>query len=154
MPLRKPAYLTVQHRRELPGLETAFREKARRLTTPMAGNFDPARWKQAFGAVADTMPQDRTLLDAALWIGREVKALNQSSGPLFADLCAEQAIALGVASTNREYWISGDSTVREAKRLPEQSLASFDYLANLRYENSYGQRMSAADFVETAVEAL
>lgn len=138
----------------VPVLETKFRSTARRLKTPTAGNFDPAEWEQAFSRTIDPTPEDRKLLESTLWIGREVRALNERSPSFFGTLCAEQAIALGIALVNREYWTSTDSTKRELADLPLEKPASFDYMANLRYENIYGQKMSAADFVENAIEAL
>lgn len=146
--------MTVIQQLEVPVLETKFRAKARRLKTPMAGDFDPVEWEQAFARAAEPTPEDRRLLDAALWVGREVTALNERSASAFGTLCVEQAIALGIALVNREYWTSTDSTQRELADLPLEKPASFDYMANLRYENIYGQRMSAADFVENAIEAL
>lgn len=139
---------------EVPVFETPFRTKARRLRTPLARNFDPAEWEKAYSLIEHPDPADRKLLEAAIWIGREVKALDAASPSPFRTLCAEQAIALGIALVNREYWISTESTERELAELSLESPASFDYLSNLRYENIYGQKMSAADFVENAIEAL
>lgn len=89
-----------------------------------------------------------------MWVGREVAALNERSASLFGTLCVEQAIALGIALVNREFWASADSTQREIANLPLEKPSSFDHMANLRYENIYGQQMSAADFVENGIEAL
>jgi hypothetical protein len=139
---------------EVPVLETPFRAVARGLKSPTAQNFDPAQWQEAFAQVVVPSPADRKLLESALWIGREVAALNERSVSLFGTLCAEQAIALGIALVNREFWTSADSTKREIANLPLEKPASFDHMANLRYENIYGQKMSAADFVENGIEAL
>lgn len=139
---------------EVPVHETAFRAVARGLKSPTAKNFDPAQWEEAFAQAVEPSPADRKLLESALWIGREVAALNERSGSLFGTLCAEQAIALGIALVNREFWTSADSTQREIANLPLEKPASFDHMANLRYENIYGQKMSAADFVENGIEAL
>lgn len=46
--------------------------------------------------------------------------------------------------------VAGALAVDEA--FPLEKPASFDYRANLRYENIYGQKMSAADFVENSIE--
>lgn len=137
-----------------PDIETPFRRKARRLITPMAGRFDPADWESAFAQESEPTCEDRQLLEAALWVGCEVQALNDANRDLFGALSAEQAIALGVAMLNREYRSSLSGTRSVQAAVPHDQPVSFDYLTNIRYENDHGQRMSAADFIETGIESL
>lgn len=83
----------------------------------MARNFDPAEWEKAYSLIDHPNPADRKLLEAASWIGREVKALDAASPSPFETLCVEQAIALGLALVNREYWTSTDNPQRSPSRL-------------------------------------
>jgi hypothetical protein len=139
---------------DAPDIETPFRRAARRLITPLAGRFDSAQWDLAYAETPNPTEEDARLLAAAKWVGREVQAHNAARPDRFGPLCAAQAIALGVALLNREHRASVESSKKERDNLPEGQPVSFDYLSNVRYENNYGQRMSATDFLETAVESL
>ena len=86
-----------------PDLETPFRKRARRLRTPLHALFDPADWTEAFAAIEHPAPEDRRLLEAALWIGEEAAALRLVHDDVFAGLAPETAIAMGVAVINNAY---------------------------------------------------
>ncbi|HTU09563.1 MAG TPA: hypothetical protein VMG08_01595 [Allosphingosinicella sp.] len=120
----------------------------------MAASFDASGWERALADATDATAADNKLLEATFWIGREAEALVRDQADRFGPLSADQAIALGVALANGEYRASIRGSSDERRGISTEQPVSFDYLANVRYENIHGQRMSASDFIETGIEAL
>lgn len=138
----------------LPAIETPFRRHARNLTTPLAVRFDPTAWQQAFSAVAEPTVQDRQLLDAALWVGREVHALHAGQENRFGRLAPADAVILAVASVNRQFQVTNVNALAERERASRAGALAFDHLSNVRIDNEFGQRMTSGDFIEPAIDAL
>jgi hypothetical protein len=120
----------------------------------VAGRFDPESWCRAFAVVERPTDDDRRLLEAALWIGAECRALFEQQDSPFDALSAADAVILGVARLNLEFRMAAirDDEVRDA--IPQDEIVSFDYWSHLRHENDYGQLMSSGDYMESAVDAL
>lgn len=138
----------------LPNIETAFRRRARSLMTPLAIRFDAAEWQQAFSAIERPTPQDRQLLDAALWVGREAGALHAAQQNGFGELKSADAVILGVASINHQFQVTNTNAAAERERAVRAGALGFDYLSNVPIDNDLGQRMSSGDFIEPAIDAL
>lgn len=137
-----------------PNLDTPFRKRARHLRTPLDAKFDPADWTNAFAAIAHPSPEDRQLLEAALWVGVEAKAHRLASIDLLSGFEPEQAIAMAVASINNSYRTSKKNRDAATEDIPADEPVSVDYLAHVRYENDHGQRMSAGDYLEASIDCL
>ncbi len=138
----------------LPDIETAFRRRARSLMTPLAIRFDAAEWQQAFSAIERPTPQDRQLLNAALWVGREAGALHAAQQNGFGPLKSADAVILGVASINHQFQVTNTNAAAERERAVRAGALGFDYLSNVPIDNDLGQRMSSGDFIEPAIDAL
>lgn len=137
-----------------PHLETEFRRRARRLTTPAARHFNPATWRRAYDAVAEPDANDARLLEAALWVGREIQALGEQVPCPFAGLTPTEAVLLGVATLNVEWRGSRRESERAREELSRDEPVGFDFFSNIRYANRYGQQMPAADFLEAGIDAM
>ena len=120
----------------------------------MRPGFDQADWQHAFATFPDPSPDDERLLEAALWVGREAKAHYEAYDNRFEGLGAAEATILAVATINRQFQVANVNAGAERVRAANEGAMGFDHLSNIRFENDFGQRMSSADFIEPAVDAL
>lgn len=139
----------------LPDLESRFRKSARTLPSPISERFDAQPWQEAIessGASVD----DHRLHDSALWLAVKSHALYETRPDSLARLGSSGAVMLAVGVLNGQYQtLSANS--REAMAEAAKSASgplSVDYVANLRFANAHGQRMSMGDFFESFVDAL
>ncbi len=136
-----------------PDIETPFRARARHLQSPLARNFDPQLWQSAYEGEASTTDQDRRLLEAILWIGRETRALYERNADLLNNLSPADAVMLALAALNFEFQILEENLKSERESLPADAPVGADYLSNLRVGNAHGQRFTSGDLMETAIDA-
>ena len=137
-----------------PNIETDFRRRARRLPTPLAKKFDPEAWQAAYSQQTAPTYDDAKLLEAALWVRHEFEAISDTLGDCLKPLAPADAVILGVARINLEYLASNKREQAARAAMPEDMLVAFDHWAHPRLENDFGQRLTAGDFLEAAVDAL